>query len=76
MYFEDDMKHHRPHIHAKYGELRAVFTINEGKNIQGRFPKSKRKLVQAWIEIHKEELLSNWRLSINNEQVNKIEPLK
>jgi len=34
------------------------------------------KLVQAWIEIHKEELLANWELAINGQEVFKIEPLK
>lgn len=70
-----NMRRHRPHIHAKYGELTAVFTINEGKNIQGKFPKSKRKLVQAWIEIHKKELITDWRLAINNQPPHRIEPL-
>jgi len=34
------------------------------------------KLVQAWIEIHKEELLANWELALNGQEVFKIEPLK
>jgi len=34
------------------------------------------KLVQAWIEIHKEELLANWELAINGQEVFKIETLK
>jgi hypothetical protein len=33
-------------------------------------------LVQAWIEIHKEELLANWELAINGQELFKIEPLK
>ena len=33
------------------------------------------KLVQAWIEIHKEELIANWYLAINGEQVFKINAL-
>jgi len=34
------------------------------------------KLVQAWIEINKEELLANWELALNGQEVFKIEPLK
>ena len=34
------------------------------------------KLLQAWIEIHKEELIANWELAKNGEQVFKIEGLK
>jgi len=33
-------------------------------------------LVQAWIEIHREELLANWQLAVNGEELFKIEPLK
>jgi hypothetical protein len=36
----------------------------------------KGKLVQAWIEIHREELLADWQLAVNGEEVFKIEPLK
>jgi hypothetical protein len=34
------------------------------------------KLVQAWIKIHKDELLANWELAINGQELFKIEPLK
>jgi hypothetical protein len=32
--------------------------------------------MEMWIEIHKEELLANWELAINGQEVFKIEPLK
>jgi hypothetical protein len=34
------------------------------------------KLVQAWIEIHAEELLADWDLAISGQSVFKIDPLK
>jgi hypothetical protein len=34
------------------------------------------KLVQAWIEIHQEELLANWKLASNGEAVFCIDPLR
>jgi hypothetical protein len=34
------------------------------------------KLVQAWIEIHQDELLANWELASKGDQVFKIEPLR
>jgi len=34
------------------------------------------KLVQAWIEIHREELTANWQLAVNGQAVFKIEPLR
>jgi hypothetical protein len=76
MYYTDKMKHHRPHIHVKYSGHKAVFTIDDGEAIRGRLPISQNKLVQAWIEIHKGELLYDWNLAINKRKPQKIEPLK
>jgi hypothetical protein len=44
--------------------------------LDGDLPRSKIKLVQAWIEIHREELLANWNLAVEGQQLFKIEPLK
>jgi len=43
---------------------------------QQELPKPKQKLVDAWIEIHKDELMADWELAINGESVFKIDPLK
>jgi hypothetical protein len=32
--------------------------------------------VKAWIEIHKDELMADWKLAIEGNAVFKIEPLK
>ncbi|MBC7517035.1 MAG: DUF4160 domain-containing protein [Alkalinema sp. FL-bin-369] len=42
----------------------------------GTTQKSKLKLVQAWIEIHNEDLMANWELAVNGQQVFKIDPLR
>jgi hypothetical protein len=34
------------------------------------------KLVQAWIEIHKDELMADWKLAVEGQSVFKIEALK
>jgi hypothetical protein len=34
------------------------------------------RLVQARIEIHRDELLADWQLAVAGEEVFKIEPLK
>jgi hypothetical protein len=41
---------------------------------KGIFPLKQLKLVLAWCEIHKEELMENWKLAAEYEKVNKIEP--
>ena len=44
--------------------------------LEGKIPNSKMKLIQAWIEIHKDELMADWNLALNGEQPYKIEPLR
>lgn len=76
MFFFDDKKHHRPHVHANYGEYDAVIAIEDGKIISGKLPKNKMKLVQAWMEIHQEELMADWKLAVQGQLPFKIDPLK
>ncbi|MBN1930769.1 MAG: DUF4160 domain-containing protein [Desulfobacterales bacterium] len=44
--------------------------------MEGELKKNKIRLVQAWIEIHHEELMADWELAINGQEIFKIEPLK
>jgi len=76
MYFFDSQQHHVPHLHAEYAGKRAVFSIQTGEGLAGELPPGKARLVQAWIEIHREELEADWALATNGEEVFKIEPLK
>ena len=76
MYFYDNKKHHLPHIHVKYQNDEAVFSIIDGNLIEGKLSKNKIKLVEAWIEIHREDLIADWQLAIEGQQIFKIEPLK
>lgn len=76
MYFMDNKQHHMPHIHVKYQEDEVIVTIPDGDVLEGSIPKAKMKLLQAWIEIHQEELMANWQLAILGEQLYKIDPLR
>lgn len=76
MYFFDDKKHHEPHIHVEYGDESAVVAIPSGQVIVGSIRSSKLRLVQAWIEIHQEELMADWRLAVSGQTVFRIDPLK
>ncbi len=76
MYYLDNRKHNLPHIHAIYQNHEAVISIPEGKLIEGSVPVNKLKLVEAWIEIHKDELMADWELAAKGERPFKIEPLK
>ena len=65
MFFMDSDRHHKPHIHAEYQGDVAVYSIDDGKLLAGKIPPKKQKLVIAWLEIHKEDLLADWQLSVN-----------
>lgn len=76
MYFYDNKKHSLPHIQAEYAEHEATIAIMDGSILGGSLPSAKMKLVQAWIEIHREDLLVDWKLAVAGEPVFKINPLR
>jgi len=75
MYLLDNKQHNVPHIHAKYAEFEASITIEEGDILAGELPRKQLRLVQAWIELHRDELLANWEIAISGEIPYKINPL-
>ncbi len=72
---ENGGRHHVPHIHVVCAEEEVVLDLN-GEILEGSLKSSKMKLVQAWIEIHKEELVANWKLLSEGERFFQIEPLR
>lgn len=76
LYFQDNRRHHRPHIHAKFQREEAVIAIPEGDVLEGSLPPGKLKMVLAWVEIHQDELMADWELAVRGEQPFKIEPLR
>lgn len=76
MYYFDNRKHHVPHIHVKYQDQEVTVSIPDGEVLGGEIKPDKMKLVQAWLEIHKEELMADWELASSGENVFKIDPLK
>lgn len=76
MYFIDDRRHKRPHIHAKYQDEEAVIAIPEGDLLEGSLAPGKMRLVLAWVEIHRDELVADWQLAASGQNPFKIEPLR
>lgn len=72
MYWED---HVPPHFHAEYSEHKIIVDIVNGTAIKGVFPSKQLKLVLAWCEIHREELMHNWEYSREYKELMKINPL-
>jgi len=76
LYTYDNRQHHRPHIHVKCSGEKAIVAIDDGFIFESAIPDSKMKLVQAWIEIHKKELMDDWQLAVSGRKPFKIEPLR
>ena len=76
LYFKDNKQHRVPHIHAKYQGQEVVIAIPEGDILEGSLPKPKLKLLQAWVEIHRDELVADWELAVSGQPPYIIEPLR
>lgn len=76
MYYLDTKQHKLPHIHVRYGEDEGVYQIPDGILLEGSLPSNKERLLLAWIEIHREDLMANWQLAVSGVSIFKIDPLK
>ncbi|WP_066456722.1 DUF4160 domain-containing protein [Anaerotruncus rubiinfantis] len=72
MFYED---HNPPHFHAEYAENKAIVDILEGKVMRGFLSSKQLRLILAWCEIHRDELMQNWELSKDGKPLNRINPL-
>ena len=75
MYLKERERHHKKHIHIIYNEYNTVYDI-KGKIIEGNIPKKQRKMVEAWISIHENELDALWKQIKDSGEYFKIEPLR
>lgn len=49
--------------------------IEEAEVLAGELPRKQLRLVQAWIELHRDELKADWELAASGETPYKIDPL-
>jgi hypothetical protein len=73
MYFSE---HPPAHFHVRYGEHKAVISIESLTLLQGKLPPRVYGLVVEWASYHQDELLSNWHLAAAQEPLRPIEPLE
>lgn len=76
MFVEVGDPHHLPHFHAYYQDQAAVFAVDTLECLGGSLPKAQQRLVEAWTEIHRSELLQDWALLQSGRPPVKIEPLR
>lgn len=60
MFAEPGAPHHRPHFHAYYQNQVGIFAIDDIECIGGELQQTQERLVEAWTELHRAELLENW----------------
>jgi len=76
MFAEPSAPHHRPHFHAYYQEAVAVYGIAPVELLAGSLPVRQQRFVEAWAELHQEELMRDWALLQQGRLPTPIEPLK
>ena len=67
--------HAPPHFHAYYGDYEITVTIEKGV-VAGKFPKRALRLVLEWLDLHRDELLSDWELASAHRPLQPIPPLE
>jgi len=72
MYYSD---HNPPHFHAECGSYKCLVDIAAGCVLNGSLPARQLKLILAWNELHRDELMRNWELAKENRVLNQINPL-
>lgn len=72
MYYDD---HNPPYFHAEYAGFKCIVDVQRGCVIKGALPSRQLKLVLAWNELYRDELMQNWELAKNSEPLNRIDPL-
>ena len=57
-----------------YGEYKVTVGIRDGV-VTGKMPGRALRMVLEWLDLHRDELISNWEKAQNGTPLDKIEPL-
>jgi len=68
--------HMPPHFHAQYGKYQVIVDINTIEVLEGYLPNKQLKMLLGWAAFHQEELLENWNLATEQQELFSIEPMK
>ena len=75
MYTLDTQQHNLPHLHARFAEFEASISIADAEVLAGELPRKPLRLVQAWVELHRDELMTDWALAAAGQRPFRIDPL-
>lgn len=48
----------------------------DGELLEGEMPRRQQKLIVAWAELHRDELLANWEWAMSEQPLYRIDPLR
>jgi len=68
--------HHLAHFHAYYQDEVGIFSLDPVELIAGELPRRQRRLVEAWAELHQQELLADWVRLQTGQMPLPIDPLE
>jgi hypothetical protein len=68
-------EHEPPHFHAKYGDGEVIMEISTGKTTGNMSPRAL-SLVNDWRKLHINELLADWELAKQQQELKRIDPLE
>jgi hypothetical protein len=73
MYWND---HDPPHFHAQYGDNKATVDIQRGQIMAGYLAGRQLKVVLAWTELRRDQLMQDWELARDGRPLLSIEGLQ
>ena len=73
--YNDDVQHHKPHVHVYYGEYNAAVGV-DGELLAGSLPVRQLRMVVGWLALHEEEAYAAWNKAVRGEPFEKIQPLR
>lgn len=53
-----------------------MLAIPDGDVLEGILPPGKMRLLLAWVEIHKDDLMADWELAVRGQKLFRIDPLR
>jgi len=61
---------------VRYQGQKASVAIEDGAVLAGSIPVRQLRMVQVWIDIHRDELLADWELAVAGDEPFRIAPLQ
>ena len=65
-----------PHFHAQYGGDEVTVDIRTIEVLDGEMPNKQLKMLLGWAAFHQEELMENWELARQQQELFSIEPMR